>query len=120
MGVFVDKNSEIKVTIFSGKNKDGIGIASSTKEDIEAIEDQFDCIFSRPNYKNNVDLFSNATSSKDGQFTVDFPTLRYLRVVQLIKSWTLKDVRVSVEAIDGLRPEVGEALQLRLEVALAK
>jgi hypothetical protein len=114
MSVFVNKEEEIKVDIYSGKNKDGIGIASSNKDDVDVLEDEFSILFRKPSYKDNTELLSNASKIVDGSFSIDLPTLRYLRVIQLVKSWNLKD-RVSVELIDGLKTEVGEAIQLALE-----
>ena len=114
MGIFVNKDEEIKVEIFVGKNADGISIASSKKEEVAVVEENVIAVFRLPSYKDNTELFSNATTTIDGNFTIDFPTLRYLRVVQLIKSWNLS-VSASVDNINSLRPEVGEALQLGLE-----
>ena len=104
MNLFVKEDAEINFSIFVGLNKDNGILANLEKElllktdGLVSKEDEikeFTFTFSKPSYRSDVDIMSNCCrqtfTNSGGELSFDPALLRYLRIVQLAKKWSITD-----------------------------
>lgn len=101
MNIFVNKESELVVSVYVYKNKQNKLCAWTEnqmdlkpeyleKDSPEVVN--YKAYFRMPTYKDNVDLFDAAVQvDKDGQIKISSSQITFFRFVRLLKNWNIKD-----------------------------
>lgn len=128
-GILVKKDEKVKVNIYVSIAASGSIVASHVKEAVEQLKGEeagiyeFEAVFRKPSYRDDVNVLSDSLRSDGNNVELNPAALRYLRLNQLLESWTLVDedgkpVPATPESIDSLSSAVGNALVLGLDAAL--
>lgn len=128
MKLFVDKNEEIIVQLFSTVEKDGTIVywtANNSEDKPSDVKDSdvssFKIVFKVPNYSDTVFFQDSGMQfASDGSIKISSSAISFARFARLLKSWDFKDdngnpVEPSVENIGLLDPIVAKTIVEDLE-----
>ena len=128
INLFIDPKDNVKVDVFVSIDKNEKIIVSNDKDKIikenEGLSPdaviQYEFVFRKPNYKDNMTLISKSVTSDGEKTNIDGAIIRYERFCGLIVSWTIVDekgkaVPCSRENVGKLNPVLADAVISRFE-----
>ena len=128
--LFVDPSEEIVVNFVVAKTVDGKIYADVDKKNLENIlsKNKIECtieehqaIFRKPSFGDTVKLNESLyKADAAGQISINPLADRYYKIINLIKSWTLKDkdgnkIKPTEKNISNLCPAVGDIISIQLD-----
>lgn len=128
INLLIDPTDHIKIDLFVALDNSNKIIVSYDKEKIikenEELSSsniaQYEFVFRRPNYKDNMTVISKSVTSDGEKTNIDGAILRYERFCELIVSWTITDVEgkavpCSRSNVGKLNPILADAVISRFE-----